>query len=77
MVHKFNANIDGSMGTDYSMPFKAVFGHFHDVRARPDLHNVMPFKPCITFEQHVSGCVCKVRFNRNVYDGNNRVLKQS
>ena len=56
MVQKFNANIDGSIGTDYSMPFKAVFGHFHDARARPDLHNVMPFKLCITFEQHVSGC---------------------
>ena len=50
------AKITGIMDTDYSMPFKAVFGHFHDVRARPDLHNVMPFKPCITFEQHVSGC---------------------
>ena len=52
----FNAKITRSMNTDYSMPFKAVFGHFHDVRARPDLHNVMPFKPCISFEQHVSRC---------------------
>ena len=51
----FNAKIAGSMETDYSMSFKAVFGQFHDVRARPDLHS-MPFKPCITFEQHVSGC---------------------
>ena len=34
----FNAKITRSMDTDYSMPFKAVFGHFHDVRARPDLH---------------------------------------
>ena len=52
----FNAKITRSMDTDYSMPFKAGFGHFHDVRARPDLHNVMPFKPCITFEKHVCGC---------------------
>ena len=52
----FNAKITGSMDTDYSMRFKAVFGHFHDLRARPDLHHVMPFKPCISFEQHVSGC---------------------
>ena len=52
----FNAKITRSMDTDYSMPFKAVFGHFHDVRARPDLHNVMPFKPCMTCEQHVPGC---------------------
>ena len=34
----FNAKITRSMDTDYSMPFKAVFGNFHDVRARPDLH---------------------------------------
>ena len=38
------------------MLFKAVFAHLYDVRARPKLHNIMPFKLCITFEQHVSGC---------------------
>ena len=57
-----NAKITGSMDTDYSMRFKAGFGHFHDLRARPDLHHVMPFKPCISFEQHVSGCsLSKIR----------------
>ena len=51
-----HAKITGSMDTDYPMLFKAVFGHLYDVRARPDLHNVMPFEIRITFQRHVPGC---------------------
>ena len=103
-----NAKITGSMDTDYSMRFKAVFGHFHDLRARPDLHHVYTMscrsnhvyrlssmflgvlsqssetmppharRSCVDQRQNcrIPLSVCEVGFNRNVCDGNNRVLKR-